>query len=60
MRIEPKNPVPDISFSEWDGLLRIVFVRKNKTVLAAFKQTSVLQVSELVALSLRCKLILKM
>ncbi|KAK7086873.1 dimethyladenosine transferase [Halocaridina rubra] len=43
VRIEPKNPVPNINFSEWDGLLRIVFVRKNKTLLANFKQSSVLQ-----------------
>ncbi|XP_063841285.1 probable dimethyladenosine transferase isoform X1 [Scylla paramamosain] len=46
VRIEPKNPVPDINFSEWDGLLRIIFVRKNKTLSAAFKQTSVLQTLE--------------
>ncbi|XP_071546826.1 dimethyladenosine transferase isoform X1 [Panulirus ornatus] len=43
VRIEPKNPVPNINFSEWDGLLRIVFVRKNKTLSAAFKHSSVLQ-----------------
>ncbi|KAG7156327.1 dimethyladenosine transferase-like [Homarus americanus] len=46
VRIEPKNPVPNINFSEWDGLLRIVFVRKNKTLSAAFKQSSVLQTLE--------------
>lgn len=45
VRVEPKNPVPDINFSEWDGLLRIIFVRKNKTLSAAFKQSAVLQVS---------------
>lgn len=45
VRVEPKNPVPNINFSEWDGLLRIIFVRKNKTLAAAFKQSSVLQVS---------------
>lgn len=43
VRIEPKNPVPNINFSEWDGLLRIAFVRKNKTLSAAFKHSSVLQ-----------------
>lgn len=44
VRIEPKNPVPKINFSEWDGLLRIAFVRKNKTLASAFKQASVMQV----------------
>lgn len=41
VRIEPRNPVPNINFTEWDGLLRIAFVRKNKTLLAGFKQSSV-------------------
>ncbi|RWS18038.1 putative dimethyladenosine transferase-like protein [Dinothrombium tinctorium] len=43
VRIEPRNPPPDINFNEWDGLLRICFVRKNKTLSAAFKQTYVLE-----------------
>lgn len=37
VRIEPKNPPPPINFQEWDGLVRITFVRKNKTLSAAFK-----------------------
>ncbi|XP_029432263.1 probable dimethyladenosine transferase isoform X1 [Rhinatrema bivittatum] len=37
VRIEPKNPPPPINFQEWDGLVRIAFVRKNKTLSAAFK-----------------------
>uniref|UniRef100_A0A672LB46 rRNA adenine N(6)-methyltransferase n=1 Tax=Sinocyclocheilus grahami TaxID=75366 RepID=A0A672LB46_SINGR len=36
VRIEPKNPPPPINFQEWDGLVRIAFVRKNKTLSAAF------------------------
>lgn len=39
VRIEPKNPRPDISFEEFDGMLRIVFVRKNRTLRAAFLGT---------------------
>lgn len=39
VRIEPRNPPPAINFTEWDGLTRICFVRKNKTLAAAFKQT---------------------
>ncbi|KAI9769523.1 MAG: Dimethyladenosine transferase [Geoglossum simile] len=36
VRIEPKNPRPQINYEEWDGLLRIVFVRKNRTIRAGF------------------------
>lgn len=43
VRIEPKNPPPPITFTEWDGLTRIAFLRKNKTLAASFKQTSVLE-----------------
>ncbi|GFR18658.1 hypothetical protein TNCT_478041 [Trichonephila clavata] len=46
IRLEPRNPPPPISFKEWDGLLRIVFVRKNKTVSASFKKSAVLAMME--------------
>ncbi|XP_061671986.1 probable dimethyladenosine transferase [Syngnathoides biaculeatus] len=46
VRIEPKNPPPPINFQEWDGLVRIAFVRKNKTLSAAFKSTAVEQLLE--------------
>ncbi|EEB15477.1 dimethyladenosine transferase, putative [Pediculus humanus corporis] len=46
VRIEPRNPPPPIQFKEWDGLTRIAFLRKNKTLGAAFRQTSVLAVLE--------------
>jgi len=46
VRLEPKNPPPPINFTEWDGLTRIAFLRKNKTLAAAFKQTSVLTALE--------------
>jgi 18S rRNA (adenine1779-N6/adenine1780-N6)-dimethyltransferase len=36
VRITPKVPRPDISWDEWDGLLRICFSRKNKTIRASF------------------------
>ncbi|XP_050302219.1 probable dimethyladenosine transferase isoform X2 [Anthonomus grandis grandis] len=42
VRIEPRNPPPPIPYTEWDGLTRIAFTRKNKTLGSAFKQTSVL------------------
>lgn len=42
IRLEPRNPPPPVNFTEWDGLTRIAFQRKNKTLLAVFKHTSVL------------------
>lgn len=46
VRIEPKNPPPEVPFQEWDGLIRIAFTRKNKTLAAAFKQNSALATLE--------------
>ncbi|XP_068105790.1 dimethyladenosine transferase isoform X1 [Hyperolius riggenbachi] len=46
VRIEPKNPPPPINFQEWDGLVRIAFVRKNKTLRAAFKSSAVQELLE--------------
>ncbi|XP_076680925.1 putative dimethyladenosine transferase [Andrena cerasifolii] len=46
VRIEPRNPPPPINYQEWDGLTRIAFVRKNKTLAAAFKQTAVITMLE--------------
>jgi len=40
VRITPKVPRPRISYEEWDGLLRVCFVRKNKTLRASFFGTS--------------------
>lgn len=39
VRLEPRHPPPPVEFSEWDHLLRIVFSRKNKTLLALFKNS---------------------
>lgn len=41
VRIEPRNPPPPINYKEWDGLTRIAFSRKNKTLGAIFKQNAV-------------------
>lgn len=46
VRIEPKNPPPAVNFTEWDGLVRVAFLRKNKTLGAAFKNNSVLEMLE--------------
>ncbi|BFZ53658.1 Dimethyladenosine transferase [Savitreella phatthalungensis] len=46
VRIEPKTPPPPVPFHEWDGMLRICFGRKNKTLGAIFRQTAVLDLCE--------------
>lgn len=40
VRLVPKKPRPQISWEEWDGLLRVCFVRKNRTLRAGFLGTS--------------------
>jgi hypothetical protein len=42
VRIEPRKPPPPINFLEWDGLIRLCFSRKNKTLGAIFKQQTTL------------------
>ena len=32
VRIEPRNPPPPVNFIEWDGMVRLLFNRKNKTL----------------------------
>ncbi|ODV90594.1 hypothetical protein CANCADRAFT_148012 [Tortispora caseinolytica NRRL Y-17796] len=46
VRIEPKRPRPNIDYNEWDGLLRVVFVRRNRTIAAGFNSTAVLSILE--------------
>lgn len=46
VRIEPINPPPPINYKEWDGLLRIVFLRKNQSMSAAFKKSTILDMLE--------------
>uniref|UniRef100_A0A183E307 rRNA adenine N(6)-methyltransferase n=1 Tax=Gongylonema pulchrum TaxID=637853 RepID=A0A183E307_9BILA len=41
VRIDPRNPPPPVNFQEWDSLLRIIFLRKNKTLLSLFKKNQV-------------------
>ncbi|OTF76647.1 dimethyladenosine transferase-like protein, partial [Euroglyphus maynei] len=43
IRLEPINPPPAINYKEWDGMLRICFLRKNKTLSNLFHQTSVME-----------------
>lgn len=46
VRIEVKSPRPSVNFDEWDGLLRICFVRKNRTIAAGFKSSTVMGILE--------------
>lgn len=46
VRIEPRRPLPPVSFKEWDGLVRLCFIRKNKTLGSIFKQKGVLALLE--------------
>merc|ERR1712127_949394 len=32
MRLELRNPPPPVNFTEWDGMVRLLFNRKNKTL----------------------------
>ncbi|KZV47333.1 putative dimethyladenosine transferase [Dorcoceras hygrometricum] len=46
VRIEPRRPLPPVNFKEWDGLVRICFNRKNKTLGSLFRQKTVLSLLE--------------
>ncbi|KAF3646111.1 putative dimethyladenosine transferase [Capsicum chinense] len=46
VRIEPRGPLAPVNFKEWDGLVRICFNRKNKTIGSIFRQKSVLSILE--------------
>jgi len=43
VRIEPKSPPPPINFLEWDGMVRLCFSRKNKTLRAIFNNKHVME-----------------
>lgn len=42
--IEPRSPPPPVDFQEWDGLVRLCFNRKNKTLGSIFRQKATLDV----------------
>jgi 18S rRNA (adenine1779-N6/adenine1780-N6)-dimethyltransferase len=46
VRIEPKTPPPPINFLEWDGMVRLCFSRKNKTLRAIFNNKHVMELME--------------
>ncbi|PVV00441.1 hypothetical protein BB560_005174 [Smittium megazygosporum] len=46
VKLVPYNPPPPVNFEEWDGLLRIAFLRKNKQIRSNFMTNSILQMLE--------------
>ena len=46
VRITPKNPPPPVRFEEFDGLGRVVFSRRNKTIRASFGARGVSEMLE--------------
>lgn len=46
VRLEPRVPPPPVNFREWDGLVRLAFGRKNRTLAATLKHKSVLAMLE--------------
>ncbi|KAH9887066.1 S-adenosyl-L-methionine-dependent methyltransferase [Cubamyces lactineus] len=46
VRIVPRDPPPPVEFAEFDGLGRIVFGRRNKTVHANFQAKGVMEMLE--------------
>jgi 18S rRNA (adenine1779-N6/adenine1780-N6)-dimethyltransferase len=46
VRIELKNPPPPVNFVEWDGMIRLLFNRKNKTLRSVLMTKSTLKLLE--------------
>lgn len=46
VRIELKNPPPPVNFVEWDGMIRLLFNRKNKTLRSVLITKATLKVLE--------------
>jgi 18S rRNA (adenine1779-N6/adenine1780-N6)-dimethyltransferase len=46
VRIEPRNPPPPVNFLEWDGMVRLLFNRKNKTLRSVLKTKTTIKLLE--------------
>eukprot|EP00611_Tribonema_gayanum_P030350 TRINITY_DN840_c0_g1_i4.p1 TRINITY_DN840_c0_g1~~TRINITY_DN840_c0_g1_i4.p1 ORF type:complete len:356 (-),score=113.81 TRINITY_DN840_c0_g1_i4:215-1282(-) len=46
VRVELRNPPPPVNFTEWDGLVRLLFNRKNKTLHAVLCTKATLRLLE--------------
>ncbi|KPA82986.1 putative ribosomal RNA adenine dimethylase family protein [Leptomonas pyrrhocoris] len=43
IRLDPKNPPPSVDFEEWDGLVKMLFNRKNKKSSSIFRTKAAVQ-----------------
>lgn len=43
IRLDPKTPPPPIDFEEWDGLVKLLFNRKNKKASSIFKTKTTIE-----------------
>lgn len=43
IRMDPKHPAPDVDFEEWDGMVKMIFNRKNKKLSSIFKTKTAVQ-----------------
>lgn len=43
IRLDPKYPPPDVDFEEWDGLVKMLFNRKNKKASSIFRTKAAIQ-----------------
>jgi hypothetical protein len=46
VKFVPRDPPIDVDFREWDGLMRIVFCRKRKTLSSSFKTKNIMKMLE--------------
>ena len=46
VRIELRNPPPPVNFTEWDGMVRLLFNRKNKTLRSVLMVKATLKMLE--------------
>jgi 18S rRNA (adenine1779-N6/adenine1780-N6)-dimethyltransferase len=46
VRIELRNPPPPVNFTEWDGMIRLLFNRKNKTLRSVMSTKATLKLLE--------------
>mmetsp|Transcript_21676 Transcript_21676/g.30382 ORF Transcript_21676/g.30382 Transcript_21676/m.30382 type:complete len:350 (+) Transcript_21676:202-1251(+) len=46
VRLEPRNPPPPVNFVEWDGMVRLLFNRKNKTLRSVLKTKPTIKMLE--------------
>ncbi|CBZ55993.1 putative dimethyladenosine transferase [Neospora caninum Liverpool] len=46
VKVVPRPNLLDVDFKEWDGLMRICFGRKNRTLHALFRRSSILSMLE--------------